>query len=178
MQSSLTGLRLYTIGHSNVSDDELIARLRNFEIEAVVDVRSVPYSQYTPQFNREPFERRLDQAGIEYRFAGEYLGGRPDNPQYYKREALPSGKVKYLQEVNYEAYAEDAKYRRGIDGLLRIAARSRTAIMCSEEDPERCHRHHLITQLSLLPRGVEVLHIRGNGDLIPAVPAARQASLF
>jgi hypothetical protein len=36
--------------------------------------------------------------------------------------------------------------------------------MCSEEDPLRCHRHHLI-EASLRDRNVEVFHIRGDGSV-------------
>ena len=36
--------------------------------------------------------------------------------------------------------------------------------MCSEEDPAGCHRFILITRV-LRSRGIEVTHIRGNGDI-------------
>ncbi len=178
MESSRNDLVVYTIGHSNVSEETLVKLLQNFEIRVVVDVRSVPYSQYTPQFNGPVFERTLQNAGIHYIFAGAWLGGRPDDPRYYKREILPGVKVNYLQEVNYEEYAKNEQYLKGIRALLRRAEESRTAIMCSEEDPQRCHRHHLITQITLLPMGVHVHHIRGNGEIEHAEPEAKQASLF
>jgi uncharacterized protein (DUF488 family) len=37
-------------------------------------------------------------------------------------------------------------------------------MMCSEEDPRRCHRHRLI-EPSLRERGAAVRHIRGDGTL-------------
>ena len=169
---------LYTVGHSNVALEQLVQLLQNFAIEVIVDIRSAPYSQYTPHFNREVFKLGLAQAGIEYRFAGEYLGGRPDNPKYYKSETLPSGKTNYLQQVDYEAYARDEKYLRGIRHLLNLAQTKRVAIMCSEEDPKRCHRHHLITQITLLPMGVKVYDIRGDGEIQAAAPEHKQASLL
>ncbi len=178
MEGDCNGLVVYTIGHSNVPDEALVKLLQNFEVRVVVDVRSVPYSQYTPQFNGPIFERTLKQAGIDYIFAGTWLGGRPDDPRYYKRETLPDGKVNYLQEVHYEEYAKDEQYLKGIKALLRRAEEARTAIMCSEEDPRRCHRHHLITQITLLPMGIHVQHIRGNGEVERAEPEPKQASLF
>lgn len=178
MEDSPSPTVVYTIGHSNVSDEALVALLRNFEIQVVVDIRSVPFSQYTPWFNRELLETTLRHAGIEYIFAGAWLGGRPDNPAYYKRQALPPDHANYLKEVNYDAYARDEHYLKGIRALLRRARDARTVIMCSEEDPHRCHRHHLITQLTLLPEGVTVQHIRGNGTLEQAEREAKQASLF
>lgn len=171
-------LHIYTIGHSNVPAESIIRLLQAYEIVELVDVRSVPFSQYTPQFNRDTWEQTLREAGINYRFAGEFLGGRPSNPQYYKREVLPEGKTNYLKEVDYAAYAQDEKYRAGIDALIRLAQKRRTVIMCSEEDPQRCHRQKLITQESLLKLGVTVQHIRGNGVLETAVHEPKQQSLF
>ena len=48
--------------------------------------------------------------------------------------------------------------------LLDIAAEQVTAVMCSEEDPRRCHRYHLI-EPSLAVQGIELRHIRRNGAL-------------
>ena len=45
--------QLFTIGHSNQSQEEFLAMLRRHGINCVVDVRSVPASKYTPQFNME-----------------------------------------------------------------------------------------------------------------------------
>ena len=178
MDTQRPDLKLYTVGHSNVALERLIQLLQNFDIEVIVDVRSAPYSQYTPHFNREALKQSLAQAGIDYRFAGEYLGGRPDNPRYYKSETLPSGKTNYLQEVDYEAYAGDEEYLKGIRHLLKLAESKRVAIMCSEADPKRCHRHHLITQITLLPMGVQVYDIRGDGQLQAAQREHKQATLL
>jgi uncharacterized protein (DUF488 family) len=82
-------------------------------------------------------------------------------------------------------YAEVMKrdwYRRGIERLLQLMGENLTAIMCSEEDPVQCHRHHLIAQ-TLLERGITVWHIRANRDveeakLLPEKIEARQPPLF
>jgi uncharacterized protein (DUF488 family) len=157
-------LTLYTIGHSNSTAAGLIDLLRRVPVALVVDVRSAPYSRYTPHFNREPLQQALREAGIDYVFAGEYLGGRPTDPTCYYDGQIPDGKANYLKLVNYAAVAERPWYRRGIERLLQLARARPTAIMCSEEDPAHCHRHHLIAT-TLLEQGVRVVHIRGTGDL-------------
>lgn len=63
---------VYTFGHSNTQASKQIALLRKYDIQIVVDVRSTPYLQYSPQYNRESVERELVEAGIEYMFAGEH----------------------------------------------------------------------------------------------------------
>jgi uncharacterized protein (DUF488 family) len=176
-------LVMHTIGHSNQPAEEIIALLRRWAIDLVVDVRTTPYSQYMPQFNREPFARVLQDAGIDYRFAGEYLGGRPSDPTCYKSGTLPSGKAKYLELVDYDEVRTRDWYRKGIARLLDLAATWRAAIMCSEEDPARCHRQHLITP-TLLEQGVQVWHIRATGEREVATvepqapPEEQQLSLF
>jgi len=53
---------------------------------------------------------------------------------------------------------------RGIERLIEMAYEQTTVIMCSEEDPAHCHRHHLIAKY-LLAEYPEIIvrHIRGDG---------------
>ena len=66
-----------TIGHSDHDFADFVRLLRDHDITLVVDVRSQPYSRWTPQFNREALARRLQNEGLAYRFMGDTLGGRP-----------------------------------------------------------------------------------------------------
>jgi uncharacterized protein (DUF488 family) len=172
-----TGLTVYSIGHSNRDADDLVGALLAHGIGAVVDVRSVPFSQYTPQFNRDAIEPRLGAAGIAYHFAGKLLGGRPDDPTCYHAGAVPDAGADFLGLVDYDEVAKRPWYRRGLDRLVEIAGTRRTAMMCSEEDPARCHRQHLIAQ-SLLDRGIAVGHIRRDGSVDAATARTRQLSLL
>jgi len=168
---------VFSIGHGNLAEDDFVTSLMAHEIEVVVDVRSVPFSQYTPQFNRDAIETRLRAAGIDYAFAGRFLGGRPTDPTCYRSGVLPDHSADYLTLVDYDEVEQRPWYRRGLDRLVEIASARRTVMMCSEEDPARCHRHHLIAQ-TLLTRGIVVSHIRRNGSLEPARPVTKQLSLL
>jgi uncharacterized protein (DUF488 family) len=156
--------RIYTIGHSNRRSDEILDLLKRYNIELLVDVRSSPYSFYVPQFNREKISLALVESGITYWYLGDCLGGRPKDPTCYKNGKLPEGKANYLELVNYGELAKRSWYKNEIDQLIKRANEHRIAIMCSEEDPNRCHRHHLITK-TLLDKGIAVWHIRGQGTL-------------
>lgn len=181
-QKSLT---IYTIGHSNAPVGKIIDLLRQHEIKVLVDVRSSPYSQYNPQFNRETFEQTVKQAGLEYKYAGEYLGGRPKDPTCYKNTEVPDGHADFLHLVDYPVVMTKDFFQKGIQRLLQLAEKERVAIMCSEEDPAQCHRHHLIGKY-LVQQGLTVLHIRADGSTIkdqylPNIkkePPAEQLSLF
>ena len=157
-------LVVYTIGHSNHSPNRFLDLLRCHQIQAVVDVRSVPFSRFAPHFNGPELQLLLEQRGIQYVFAGEVLGGRPSDPMYYKTGAIPEGKADYLSIVDYSTIAQQPWYQRGVQRLVDIAATRATAIMCSEENPLRCHRHHHL-ESSLRDRDANVVHIRRDGTL-------------
>ncbi len=148
----------------------------------MVDVRSQPYSRFNPQFNCDSFKHTMAYANIDYIFAGEHLGGRPTDPTCYKNGVVPEGRADYLKLVDYGEVMKRDWYQRGIERLLQIAAGRLTAIMCSEEDPMQCHRHHLIAR-TLLKGDVTVWHIRADGsvdkaELMPKKIEARQPPLF
>jgi uncharacterized protein (DUF488 family) len=180
-------MRLYTIGHSNHSLSALVGLLDGREIVNLVDVRTDPYSRYNPQFNKETLEYELPRLKIRYLFMGKVLGGRPDDPKLYKHRASRSGEVDFLHEVDYPQIMRRDWFQQGIQELLDLAELDNTAIMCSEEDPAECHRHHLIAKyiMEKFPE-VEVRHIRGDGkefgakSILKSVndPPAVQDSLF
>lgn len=144
--------RLYTIGHSNHSLEDFLELLDHNGIKKLVDVRSVPYSKYSPHFNKNEIKKSLEKNGVNYFYMGNKIGGRPSNESYYK-----DGKVMYnLVEM-------DENYKEGINNLEELIKDRRTVLMCSEEDPHRCHRHILITP-TLLKKGYDISHIRGNGE--------------
>ena len=153
---------MFTIGHSNVSADVIVALLQAQGVRRLVDIRTQPYSRWVSQFNRNRFGQLLGSHGIEYEFMGDVLGGYPQDASVY-----PGGVAQFGEAVDYRAIMTKAWYQQGVERLLVLAAEMPTAIMCAEEDPAECHRQHLVSQ-SLLERGVRVLHIRHDGSLKPA----------
>jgi uncharacterized protein (DUF488 family) len=173
MTDSLT---LYTIGHSNLAKEEFLAHLRQHHITVLVDVRSAPVSRFVPHFNKKALEAYLKENGIDYRYAGEYLGGRPKDESVYKAQSLPDKKPKgkdFMQLVDYEATMKTDWYQTGIRRLLDIIAETKVgnvAIMCSEGSPLDCHRHHLIARSLLDPAvkmvepEIQIRHITKEGN--------------
>ncbi|MDP2981857.1 MAG: DUF488 domain-containing protein [Candidatus Latescibacter sp.] len=180
-------MKLFTIGHSNHSIEKFIQLLEDNYIMTLVDVRSAPFSRYNPQFNKENLENILSGKSIEYAYAGKYLGGRPSDPACYKSHVLPPEGTDYLYEVDYPEVMKRPWFIQGIMRLLELANEQITVIMCSEEDPAECHRHHLIAQYIMTEHPeVNVQHIRGDGIVYSARsiqvsvnrPTAEQLSLF
>jgi uncharacterized protein (DUF488 family) len=149
-------MTIYTIGHSNLAAEELVALLRRHAIVVVVDVRTHPHSAHNPQFNQPALRRTLEAAGIGYRFAGRELGGRPDDAALRSPEGMP----------DYDLIAASRPYQDGIATLVELARGPRVAILCSEADPAACHREKLIGR-TLREQGVAVVHIDRDGDMGP-----------
>jgi len=135
---------IYSIGHSNLPFERFVDVLKSHGVTTVVDVRSAPYSRFMPCYNRPELEHALPAEGLAYRYAGEYLGGRPKDPSLYRDGLIPDERHAYLQNVNYELLAQTDAVQRGLDRLVQLTVSETVAIMCSEEDPKQCHRHHLI----------------------------------
>ncbi len=145
---------VFTIGHSNHTLDAFLELLRRYGIQVLVDVRSQPYSRYTPHFNHRELKTALAGEGIGYLFLGKELGGRPDEEQHYDAEG----------RALYGRMAEAPAFLEGLTRLERGIERYRVALMCGEEDPRGCHRRLLVGR-ALAERGISVSHIRGDGGV-------------
>lgn len=161
---------IYSIGHSRHPAEQFVALLRAQEIGMLVDVRSHPASKWAPQFGKAALAQTLAWHAIEYLFLGRELGGRPEGAAYYSSDGA----------VDYDRRAQASDFKAGVEQLVALARERRTAIMCAEEDPGRCHRLLLVTP-ALKRAGVTVVHLRGNGRLEPedaATPPSPQLGLF
>ena len=58
---------VYTIGYSGFSIDDFVATLKKHNVLLVVDVRSSPFSNYFPEYNKDALETCLKTHGIYYR---------------------------------------------------------------------------------------------------------------
>jgi uncharacterized protein (DUF488 family) len=145
---------LYTIGHSNHSADHFQGLLADCDIEVLVDVRSWPHSRYVEWADRDALADICRPVGAKYLFLGDQLGGRPDDPLLYDADG----------HVLYGKVAATEHFRRGVARLLRGLGKCRVAIMCSEENPEHCHRRLLVSKV-MIDEGCAVQHIRGDGNI-------------
>jgi uncharacterized protein (DUF488 family) len=156
-------LCLWTIGHSTRSIEDFLELLREHAIELLVDVRRFPASRRHPHFVREALAASLATAGIAYRHE-EDLGGRR-NPR--------ADSVNLAWNVagfrGYADYTATSAFQAALERLVVDSSSKRTAFMCAEALPERCHRR-LIADV-LVARGIGVVHILARGRSRPHVLA-------
>lgn len=145
--------QLYTIGHSNFSIEEFVRTLQKVGINAIADVRSIPYSRFTPQFNREFLYHELKRHGVSYVYLGKELGAISTFTNTPTVEATP-----------YEIRSRSDNFKQGIERLIKGTKSYRISLMCAEKDPIDCHRAILVTR-NISKFGVGILHIHSDGSI-------------
>src|ERR1700675_503562 len=137
-----------TVGHSTRTWKTFLDLLRAHRVKRVIDVRSIPRSRRNPQFNRETLSKKLRAARIGYvhlRKLGGLRHARRDSPNMGWRNSSFRGFADYMQTSEFAA---------GLHRLMKMAAEKRSAIMCAEAVPWRCHRSLIADALTV--RGIEV----------------------
>ena len=159
--------RIWTIGHSNRRLDDFVAMLSAHDIEVLADVRRFPGSRRYPHFSEDNLKSALNNIGIDY-FHFPELGGR--------RTAIKNSPNTAWRNAAFRGYADymmTDEFRDGIERLLKICRRKRTAIMCAEALWWQCHRSLIADYLKAA--GKVVLHImtEKNAEEHPFTSAAR-----
>lgn len=152
---------VFTIGYGGRDTAEFIATLNKYEIDTLVDVRSQPYSRYAPDFSKERLSTILSRSGIQYKFMGNSLGGRPADSDCYTYS--PQRKRNLLDAKKCEL---KTFYRNGISHLKQsLSTGRRIVIMCSELEPHDCHRGYVLGK-TLDGDEIAVRHIGRYGELL------------
>ncbi|MGI0084954.1 MAG: DUF488 family protein [Nitrososphaerales archaeon] len=142
---------VYAIGHSTRTIEDFIEILRAYEINAVMDIRTIPRSRHNPQFNKDTLPLYLKEAKIRYLHMPK-LGGL--------RHALPDSINNAWRNASFRGFADymqTDEFRSALNSLIELSKRSKIVMMCAESLPWRCHRS-LIAD-ALLVRKVKTIDI-------------------
>lgn len=143
----MVSFRLYSVGHSNQSQEEFLELIKMYDINCIVDVRSVPASKYTPQFNFESLKWFLRANNIQYLHFGDEFGAR-------RFDSLDGE-----GQVNFEMAIKTPNFIRGVERLMTGLQKGfNISIMCSEANPLECHRFSFISRY-FYENGLDVQHI-------------------
>ncbi len=143
---------IHTIGYSPFSAREFADVLKDYGIESVLDVRSMPYSRFRPEFNKAAIDGCLCAHGIDYHFLGDLLGGRPQDDAMYEKGRVVFGRL-----------AGSSTFLQGLDRLRELAIKQRVCLMCAEKDPITCHRTILVCRQ--LRQEFAIVHILEGGSV-------------
>jgi uncharacterized protein (DUF488 family) len=148
-----------TIGHSTRTWKVFLDLLRAYRVERVIDVRTIPRSRHNPQFNQETLRTKLRAARISYvhvRKLGGLRHARPDSPNVGWRNSSFRGFADYMQTSEFDA---------GLQRLIKLARQKRSALMCAEAVPWRCHRSLIADALTVLGIRVEDIMSKNRSTL-------------
>ncbi|TVS09928.1 MAG: DUF488 domain-containing protein [Planctomycetaceae bacterium] len=144
---------LFTIGHSTHEWSAFAALLQQHGVTAVADVRSSPFSRFTPQFNRDMLTQSLKNERIAYVFLGRELGARRSEPECYVD-----------RQARYELIQQSPLFNEGLERLRGGLRDHRIALLCAEKDPITCHRMVLVCR-ALRGDPIVIQHILEDGTL-------------
>ena len=137
---------LFSVGHSNQSIEEFYQLLESQRINCILDVRSMPYSKYTPQFNEEAVKSWLNKHGVLYVPFGKHFGARRSDC-LKETIFIKKGIKETKPQVNFELGVKTPDFLSGVERLNKaIDQNRRVSLMCSEADPLGCHRFSFISR--------------------------------
>jgi uncharacterized protein (DUF488 family) len=143
--------RIFTVGHSTRSLEELVELLCSAGVQAVADVRASPGSRRHPHWGAAAMAESLPPTGIRYLHLRE-LGGR--------RKPIAGSVNAGWRETAFQGYADymaSPDFGRAIGRLEDLARHHATSIMCAEALWWRCHRRLIADALTV--RGWQVEHL-------------------
>lgn len=138
-----------SIGHSQHKPEYFIKMLKHHNVNYVLDVRSVPYSQFASDYNRENIKELLSKYNINYSYMGDFFGARPTDRSLYSKDGY----------LDFKKVRHSVPFIKGYNNVLKgIKQGNRIAFMCTEKDPIDCHRAIMVTK-AFSDSGVRVEHI-------------------
>jgi uncharacterized protein (DUF488 family) len=125
---------IFTVGHSTRTWEDFRDLLRAHGVKRVVDVRTIPRSRHNPQFSRPALATKLRAARIGYVHLPK-LGGL----RHAKRDSKNVG-WRNASFRGFADYMQTPEFATGLQRLLKLSKDKRSALMCAEAVPWRCHR--------------------------------------
>ncbi|MBU9766810.1 DUF488 domain-containing protein [Mycobacterium sp. TNTM28] len=142
---------VFTIGHSTLPMEGFVAVLHSYGIEQLADIRTVPRSRHNPQFNAENMAEELPRHDIDY-LPMPGLGGL----RHTRADSVNTG-WRNKSFRGYADYMQTPEFDHALTELIRVSRTERTAIMCAEAVPWRCHRSLVADALTV--REIPVVEI-------------------
>lgn len=132
--------KVYTIGYEGKDIEDFIDILNKYDIKQIIDVRSHPKSR-KKVFSQEPLKDKLFEKSVKY----EHLPG-----------------LGGLDEKDYHRVMEKKEWKKAFEELKSLIEKRKSAMMCLEKNPMKCHRRFISEKLE--GEGWEVIHIGEGGS--------------
>jgi uncharacterized protein (DUF488 family) len=144
-------MNLFTIGFTQKSAEQFFTLLTNAGVKRVLDIRLNNKSQLAGFSKSEDLEYFLRTiGGIGYRHLVEMAPTQPLLDKARKAKGSWDGFEKQFRALMKE---------RRIETLLDAKVLSDACLLCSEHEPEHCHRRLVAEYLQRAYSDVEIVHL-------------------
>jgi uncharacterized protein (DUF488 family) len=126
----------FTLGYTGRKTDEIIAILKANGVRTLVDIRQNPISMYRPELSKGNLARLIAENGMSYAHFPQ-LGV----PRDIRAKAIDSGSRNVIWDW-YDQHVVTSFIGRNLHFFLNCVEHP-VALMCTEIDPQECHRHRL-----------------------------------
>lgn len=146
---------VFSIGYGGRRVLDVLSLLKKHHINYLLDVRSSPFSKFTPEFNGKNLTETLAREGIHYLFLGDSLGGKPEGRELYTND-----------QPDYKKISQSKRFREGLNRIVNAENLDlNIIILCAEKDPRKCHRSRLIGE-ELAKDNILIRHIDKNDKIV------------
>jgi uncharacterized protein (DUF488 family) len=133
---SATTADFFTLGYTGRKTEEIIEVLKAYGVRTLVDIRQNAVSMYRPELSKSNLARLLQENDIHYAHLPK-LGV----PRDIRAKAIETG----TRDVIWDWYDDHviADFLGGNLHFFLNGFEHPLALMCTEIDPQECHRHRL-----------------------------------
>jgi uncharacterized protein (DUF488 family) len=130
----------FTIGYSGRKIAEILSALKTNAVRTLVDIRQNPVSMYRPELSKGNLTRLLGKHEIQYLHFPQ-LGV----PRDIRAKAIGAGRRDVIWEW-YDEHVVNSFIGKNLHFFFN-GFEHPVALMCTEIDPQECHRHRLCLAL-------------------------------
>jgi len=144
-------MKLFTIGFTQKNAEDFFSRIRTSGVKRIIDIRVHPDGQLSG------FARQSD---LPY-FLSKLAGGC----EYLHLPALAPTKEllkQYRESGDWDFYVEQFESlmdERNIPAALKLGDFDEACLLCSEDQPDQCHRRLIAERLAKRWADVEIIHL-------------------
>jgi uncharacterized protein (DUF488 family) len=161
-------MKVFTLGTAGRQHFEFTKLLNKYGIQVVLDIRRSPASPQAPQFNRDSLQMLCASQRAEYIYLGnDFAGGQ--EAELRPNQLDPDDGRDRMTVKDWQA---SDGFQRVLKIVAAKAATRVTCILCTERNPDDCHRLFLANELAR--SGLETVHVLAESVLWTPGPARRR----
>lgn len=141
---------LFTLGYEGLTPQQFVEKLKAKGIKQLIDVRQLALSRKRG-FSKSALERVLKKEGIRYQHFS-LLG----TPKALRDKLHADWDYRYFFK-EYRKRFHDPGVLKALKALQGLSMERKTALMCFEKDPSKCHRS--ILKEKFVKKGFKVIDL-------------------